>query len=461
VAGRAGAVVSVAPPRAVRHTDPVRADLALALGLLVTITAVIVVGVQSPPSVKLPLVGGALFVALLALAVVRYDAAVALGFLLLGFVRLEPAPSDVVFTVVIAVALVTGRLQLRRVPYVPLALVGVLVAVSVLSAGSAVDLFAAVRYLAISVYLGLLVVWLMGYVDSRGRARLVVAAYLVAALVSAALGALPFLLDSPALDVFASEDGFRAQGFFKDPNVYGPFLVPAALILVEEMIHPRLLAIPRWSKFLVFLTLCVALLLAQSRAAWVSFGVGMTTLIMVALLRRTGAAKLRIAVASLIGALLVLGPVMAVTGASDVIGDRVRLQSYDEERFQAQREGVQLGITHPLGVGPGQFDHHAIVGAHSLYIRVFAEQGPVGLLALLLILALTLGVAVANAIAGRDTFGIGSASLLAIVCGLLVNSIVVDTLHWRHLWIFAALVWVGWSRRARVPEPGRAVAHLG
>ena len=31
----------------------------------------------------------------------------------------------------------------------------------------------------------------------------------------------------------------RASGFFKDPNVFGPFLIPIALILLEQRIAPR------------------------------------------------------------------------------------------------------------------------------------------------------------------------------------------------------------------------------
>ena len=45
--------------------------------------------------------------------------------------------------------------------------------------------------------------------------------------------------------------------------------------------------------------------------------------------------------------------------------------------------------------------------------------------------------------------GIGSAALLAAWCGLLANSAVIDTLHWRHLWLVAALIWAAtvWSAR--------------
>jgi O-antigen ligase len=441
--------MSVPPPRALRGADSPASEIVVALGLVLTATLLVGLAARSPSTVGAPLVAGTLGLALGALALARYDVAVALGFLFIGFVRFEPAPSDLVFTFVIAVAFVTGRFRLSRVPFAPLALVGALVALSVISVSSALDSSAAVRFLGITVYLGIFFVWLIGYVDSHARARLLVSMYLVAALISAILGALPFVFDSPALEVFTTEGGFRAIALFKDANVYGPFLVPAALILVEEMISPRLLRLPQWSKLAAFSVLSVGVLLSYSRASWISFAIGLLVLLTVALLRRTSTGRLSLAVAGLAGAAVLLLPVAAFIGATSVIEDRARFQAYDEERFQAQREGLAIGATHPLGVGPGQFDFHAIIGAHSLYIRVFAEQGPLGLLALLLLLGLTFAAAVANVRAGRDTFGIGSASLLAIISGLLVNSVVVDTLHWRHLWIFAALIWVGWARGSR------------
>ena len=43
--------------------------------------------------------------------------------------------------------------------------------------------------------------------------------------------------------------------------------------------------------------------------------------------------------------------------------------------------------------------------------------------------------------------------MLGAWCGLLVNSLVIDTLHWRHLWIVAALIWAGSMRRYRQGTP--------
>jgi hypothetical protein len=55
----------------------------------------------------------------------------------------------------------------------------------------------------------------------------------------------------------------------------------------------------------------------------------------------------------------------------------------------------------------------------------------------------TLLLATQNALRGRSTYGIGSAALLGAWAGILINSAVIDTAHWRHLWIVAALIWVG------------------
>jgi hypothetical protein len=81
---------------------------------------------------------------------------------------------------------------------------------------------------------------------------------------------------------------------------------------------------------------------------------------------------------------------------------------------------------------------------------------------MLALVGLTLSLAVGNAVRGRSTYGIGSATLLAAWCGLLANSAVVDTLHWRHLWVVAALIWTGaMLRRGDQSSGGTGVARRG
>ena len=62
---------------------------------------------------------------------------------------------------------------------------------------------------------------------------------------------------------------------------------------------------------------------------------------------------------------------------------------------------------------------------------------------------------------GRDTWGIGSTALLAIWCGLLANSFFIDTLHWRHLWLFAGLIWGGAVLERRAGRTGQVPSATG
>jgi O-antigen ligase len=119
---------------------------------------------------------------------------------------------------------------------------------------------------------------------------------------------------------------------------------------------------------------------------------------------------------------------------------------------------VELSLAHPIGIGPGQFEFYSPVETHSTYVRVLSEQGLIGLTLIVVLLGATLLMALSNAHRRAGTYGIGSASLLGVWCGILLNSFVIDTLHWRHLWVVAPMIWMGWateqmSRRSRPNSP--------
>jgi O-antigen ligase len=387
--------------------------------------------------------------AMLALAVASYEAAIALGFLLLGVVRVEPAPSDMLLAVVAAVAVATGRLELRRVPGPMLALLVVLLALNVVSMAAAAELGEALRFFAITLYLVVLAIWLTSYLRGPTQMRLVIGAYVAGAVASAALAVAALFVAYPGHELLTGEGATRARGLFKDPNVFGPFLVPAALILLEESLRPRLLGLRRTASAALLVVLVLGIVFAYSRAGWLNLAVAVAAMLLVMSLR-TDAARAATAAVALVAVVAAFGGAAVVlTGSTGFLQERAQVQAYDTARFSAQRTGVQLASEHVLGVGPGQFEHDQPVSAHSIYVRVLAEQGVLGLAALVALLVGTLVLAVRNALAGRDAYGVGSAALLGAWCGLLANSAFVDTLHWRHLWLVAALVWAAAMRSAR------------
>ena len=429
------------PERALPDTAPL---VAVGLLLALVLSGALALGLGSTgPPLGLAVLGGFGLLSVLALALWRYDAAVALGFLLLGMVRIEPAPVDGVLLIVMAVALVTGRFDLRSAPLWANALVALFLATNLLACTEALKPGRAASFMSITVYLCLLGLWTAGYVRTTGRARMVLILWLGVAVVTAALSTLALYVDFPGSIELHKRYVDRAQGLFKDPNVYGPFLVPVAIIVLHELLEPRLLRSGRLFKLLALSILVLGVTTSYSRAAWLNLGVGVLVMLAVLPLRRGGIRRAGALLLVLVACLGAAGAAVIETGSASFLEERASVQSYDTQRFGAQRTGVKLSEQHPLGVGPGQFELLAPISAHSTYVRALAEEGVLGLVLLASLLLGTLAVAVRNVMRGRSTAGLSSTALLAAWCGLLANSFFVDTLHWRHLWILAGLIWAG------------------
>lgn len=435
--------------RAERDKIALHLGRTLISGVIFLLLAISITGVlyRYPPSLTAALAVGLGLIGVLALAIVRYEVAVAIGFLLIGVVKVEPAPPDAIFSVVIAVALVTGRFEIRRVPFAVAGLIGSFLVLNLFSAIDAVDPAVAARFFAITLYLAVFSVWFTGYLDSIRRARTVVLAYVASALLSALLGLLALFLIIPGQELLLLSGCCRIEALFEDPNVFGPFLVPAALILLEEVLKPRLLRARRATKMLIFLTLAMGVFFSYSRAAWLNFALALVIMLLVLALRRGGGRQATAIFGIVLAGATVALSVIAISGSFEFIQERAKFQTYDVERFGAQVTGIELSEQHPIGVGPGQFEVLVPVATHSTYVRTLAEQGVLGFITIFALMILTLALATRNALAGRDTYGVGSAALLGAWFGILANSLFVDTLHWRHLWFVAALIWVGAMRQ--------------
>jgi O-antigen ligase len=379
----------------------------------------------------------------LVLAVVRYDWAVALGVLLLPVVRAEPAPVDGVLAVVMAVTVVTNRLELRRVPLSMLSLCAVFIALNLLSCMEAIESNTAAKYLAVTAYCLFIGIWICGYVDSERRARAIIKTYIISAVAIAAVSTIALFIAFPGSELLLREDGERARGFFKDANVYGPYLIPAALILAQESLQPRLLRLNRPTQIFCFGFLAAGILFSFSRGAWLNLVVGIIVMMFTIALRRGGSRRAFMMLIVVLLALVGIGWAVFASGSLTFLAERAKFQTYDTQRFGAQRAGLELAESHPIGIGPGQFELVQPLSAHSTYVRAIAEEGYLGAAVLVALLFGTLLLALRNAALGRDTFGISSGPLLAAWTGALVNSFVIDTLHWRALWLIAGLIWAG------------------
>ena len=379
-----------------------------------------------------------------ALALWSENAAIGLAAFLLAAVRVEPAPTDAVFLIVIAIAAASGRVRPTRAPAPVVFFIGAYLALNLVAATQAVQFTHAMKFLFTTFYLALFGLWLAGWVDRRDRARLVVRAYIAGAVMSSLLG-VGALFGGPGRSVLVYQNS-RAMALFKDPNVLGSFLVPAALILAEELLRPSLLRSRTRTKLAMFLVIALGVVFSFSRASIGSLVVGLLVIAVVYALRRGGGRRaMRLLVSMALAGVASL-VVLSATGKLSFLQSRSKVQGYDSQRFGAQDFALHLVAHHPLGVGPGQFEQYSLVSVHETYLRALAEIGVLGLVLVAALMLATLGYALRNAARGIDTYGVGSASLLGAWLGFVASGFVIDTLHWRHLWVIAGFVWAGAAR---------------
>ena len=359
------------------------------------------------------------------------------------YVAVEPAPTDALFGVLLIVMLMVRgiRFPIDLNPILTTGLFAFLV-------GSAVSLLesrefgAAVLYLAITFYLVVswyLVVTLLANYGWQ-MWDLILRAFLVAAVITAVIGLISHFSTAPQdyLGLSPNYGEERTRGTFKDPNVYAPFLTVALLLVVNQVVTGRwrlLAALPLLALF------SLEILAAFSRGGYVNLAVCLLVFfaLLIILGRKT---QLRRFMGLASVALIVIVPVLVYflqsTGLDEFLTRRLRFQQYDTERFAIQELALLTLGDSPFGIGPGQTTVVFPLATHNLYLRVSIENGLIALLGFFLFLAATLWVSLLGALR-RGPFQDLQLSCLAILVGILVNSLVIDSLHWRHFFLFLAV----------------------
>lgn len=225
--------------------------------------------------------------------------------------------------------------------------------------------------------------------------------------------------------------GIRFQGFFKDPNVLGPFLTIPALYWFENYLKNYK---KNWLYLVISLFIMGGIVLSFSRAAWLNIFFSVLILLFFNLKRIHIRNYFRIFVFLFVIFILltfILQTDIKILGfnLSDFFINRLGLQGYDQDRFEYQRAFIRGLENAPLfGIGPGNYGELTEgYATHSLYLRTFGEKGIFGLI----VLAFLVIISLKNFWKIRKEY----AFLFAGFIGNLINSIFVDTWHWRHLWI--------------------------
>ncbi len=361
-----------------------------------------------------------------------------------GIVFIEPAPYDILVLLLIAVLFPMG-LRVPREAGIAVFLLMLFAASNLGAAITSSDPETMLRPLAIRIYMLLAwVLWVCLVVTNAPHfLRVIWRGYTFAALLAVLWGILQYFGYLP--ESLGAAYG-RARGPFKDANVFAPFLVPVTLYMLARMLRVRGPALV-WET-VKFLLLVFGLLLGFSRGAWLNFSVALFLyMVFSTITAQSFRERLRLTILiTAVGVVAVstVSLVIAYTPAGQRFVERAMIvQEYDVARggrFDTQAKALREIGQNPIGIGPGMSTPKFGMEPHNLYLHIAVEGGWVGAVSFYLFLLITL----ARGISRIDSSSILRPNLqivLAALIGTLVQSLFIDSTHWRHLWLLLALTW--------------------
>jgi len=357
---------------------------------------------------------------------------------------IEPSPHDGLMLVLAVACLVAGVRFERQVAVLLLLLLAWNVA-GLLTLLNVPGQEKTIQYAATSIYLAVAAMLFAGLFANNTMPRLTAVrmAYILTATLIALAGiAGYFSLFPHAHDLFATYD--RALGAFKDPNVFGPFLIWPALIVLERMLSRRLHLLD----LLIVGILLLGLLLSFSRGAWFHFSVSSLVMMILAFITAdSDRERVRIVALGAIAIALVATLVVAALSfdaVSSMFEQRAQLiQPYDVGsggRFNLQELAIGSVLDFPNGMGPFGFSDVYGTQQHNVYLQAFLVYGWVGGIAYLMLLATTFWTALRTVFV-RTPWQPYLICTLAAFVGEVLEGFVIDTDHWRHFFLLLGMIW--------------------
>jgi O-antigen ligase len=366
-------------------------------------------------------------------------------------VMVEPAPFDLAIILLFVAGLLLHRLSFAQEHRVPILLLTAFFFSNAISMCAAPNLRVADGYLAVTMYLAVSWLFFVGLTGSGGSfcVKSLMNGYAAAAWFSALAGGLAFFGVIPYRDLLLKFG--RAQGLFKDPNVYGPFLIPILIYGLMRLQRTRPFSLRFFGEILGCAVTATGVFVSFSRAAWADCALAAAAFLALQFIYSVRTRTVSSGALYSVLALVLIGGIIAalsLAGGSEfshMLKDRLGdngLHHYDDDRFDTQRRALETVLRQPLGIGPGQTEVVFDYSTHQMYIRILVETGVLGFAAFYAFVLLSVARATRLALTLRDRFSRDMFALVSASCfGLMLNGFVIDTIHWRHLWFLLALAW--------------------
>ena len=357
---------------------------------------------------------------------------------------IEPSPHDLLMGPLLLACLIAGVTFERILAPLLLLLVawnigGLLALMNVASDAKAV------QYAATSIYLSLATIAFACVLARNTEARFnaLRSAYITAAFIAAVTGIMGYFnVPRGAAELFTLYG--RADGMFKDPNVFGPYLIWPALMICARMMVTRI-------SLRDCLLLCViagGLFLSFSRGAWIHFVVSATVMLaLLFLTARSQASRFQMIAIAAAGLFLLLGllaVLLSIPSVHELFLNRANaINPYDVGeggRFHLQELALSNLLDYPSGMGPFEFARTFGLQQHNVYLQGFLVYGWIGGIAYILMVLITLLVGFHGALVATP-WQVPAICAFGAFVGEVGEGMVIDSDHWRHFFLILGMVW--------------------
>ena len=375
-----------------------------------------------------------------------------------SFVFIEPAPYDVLGIFLFVLFFSLG-LKVPANIRTGLVLLGIFIFANIIASLTVADPVITLRSLSVRIYM--VVSWFLFvcliYENPEKVLDTIWKGYIFAAVFSVSVGVLGFHELVPYLEQYV--DLGRVRAFFKDPNVYGPFLVPVALYAFAKMETASGVRILFYAGLFLFLS--YGILIGFSRGSWLNYVVSgfFYTGLRFATSRSSAQINRLLTILALLIFLLVVFAVIAasVDKIRDMLEIRFQVQRYDlvhGGRLDNQKLILQSVLVHPLGIGASLSEYLFYRAPHNIYLHVLIEAGWFGAIAFYAFIVVTLQKAWRFCMQ-PTRIQRSYTVIFACIIGILVQSLFIDSTHWRHMYLLFAMLWgpaLYWQNEARANQ---------
>jgi uncharacterized membrane protein len=378
---------------------------------------------------------------------------------------IEPSPHDALMIVLVFIG-VGARVRFDRKLAPLVVLLTIWLVGACLSLIQVVDQPQTVQYVATSLYLGLAAIIFACLFCDGDMVRLTILrrAAILAALIATAAGYIGFFHLLPGSDIFLANE--RVSATFKDPNVYGPFLIFPLMLLLIGLTERGV----RLSSLVIMAVLVGGLFLSFSRGAWGHFAISAAVAVALLLVTtpdpRLRTRYLMFSIAAVLVMVFLVIAMMSIGSVHDMFLERAKaIQPYDVGpggRFWEQKMALSVILDHPNGMGPFEFGRIYGTQQHDVYMQGFLVYGWLGGAAYLTIVVVTLAIGFGAALVPTPWQNYLIAAYATFV-GEAGEGLIVDTDHWRHFFLLLGLIWgltaATVNFRRRVPAAFRFDRH--